>query len=97
MVKVLSYILGGLGAVFLGLIAYYKSKVKSLKSDLATEKEESAWKSEVIEVLETAQDVYGKYKAKDTAIQKEGAENEIKAESDTDTIIDMFHDFNNGV
>lgn len=81
----------------MGLIAYYKNKVKSLKNDLANEKEESAWKSEVIEVLETAQDVYGKYKAKDTEIQKEGVENEIKAESDTDTIIDMFHNFNNGL
>lgn len=97
MTKILAYLSGGLVAVILGLVAYFRTKVKGLKTDLSNEKLENARKEAVLNIYKTAQDFITKGKTKQDEIKEQGEKYEAEVSNGTIDITDLLNDFNNGL
>lgn len=97
MTKILAYLSGGLVAVILGLVAYFRTKVKWLKTDLNNERLESARKEAVLNIYKTAQDFITKGKTKQGEIKEQGEKYEAEVSNGTIDITDLLNDFNDGL
>lgn len=97
MTKILSYVSGGLVAVILVLVAYFRNRLKNLKTDLNNEKTENARKESVLNIYKTAQEFITKGKTKQDEIKEQGEKYETEVSNGTVNIVDLLNDFNDGV